>query len=205
MAEFQNKEVYLLYGSQTGNAESIAEEVSAKFAEEGVPNKCMTLSGAKKQPMKDLASAMLIICSTTGNGDAPENADSWWRSIKLRSAAKDMFQDVPFCVLGLGDTNYDKFCHMGKVIDKRMEELGGKRILDLHCADEGTGELESTVETWKEAISKVVQRLSEGAAFGSEEGCAEAKPEAAEDMDTTAGAVEAAEAVAKMAIGTSAD
>jgi sulfite reductase (NADPH) flavoprotein alpha-component len=80
--------VYLLYGSQTGNAESIAEEVSAKFAEEGVPNKCMTLSGAKKQPMKDLASAMLIICSTTGNGDAPENADSWWRSIKLRSAVR---------------------------------------------------------------------------------------------------------------------
>jgi hypothetical protein len=87
--------------------------------------------------------------------------------------AKDTFQDLPFSVLGLGDTNYDKYCHMGKSIDKRLEELGasllyvciiiivtiilhihtnnaytydtpilgGKRILDLHCADEGTGEL----------------------------------------------------------------
>eukprot|EP00601_Ochromonadales_sp_CCMP2298_P000909 CAMPEP_0173173904 /NCGR_PEP_ID=MMETSP1141-20130122/3074_1 /TAXON_ID=483371 /ORGANISM="non described non described, Strain CCMP2298" /LENGTH=757 /DNA_ID=CAMNT_0014096005 /DNA_START=86 /DNA_END=2357 /DNA_ORIENTATION=+ len=177
MAEFQNKEVYLLYGSQTGNAESIAEEVSAKFAEEGVPNKCMTLSGAKKQPMKDLASAMLIICSTTGNGDAPENADSWWRSIKLRSAAKDMFQDVPFCVLGLGDTNYDKFCHMGKVIDKRMEELGGKRILDLHCADEGTGELEVTVEAWKEAVTVAVKKTLTEAEASNQRSVEEEKEE----------------------------
>ena len=41
---------------------------------------------------------------------------------------------------------------MGKLIDKRLGELGGKRLLDLECADEGTGGLEVTVENWKEVL-----------------------------------------------------
>ncbi len=61
-------------------------------------------------------------------------------------------------MLGLGDTNYDKFCHMGKVIDKRFEELGGKRMLELHCADEATG-LEETVEAWKLLIEAKVKEV----------------------------------------------
>lgn len=67
--------------------------------------------------------------------------------VKLRSAPKDMFADTPYCVLALGDTNYDKFCHMGKNIDKRLSELGGTRKLDLFCADEATN-MEEVVEAW---------------------------------------------------------
>ena len=36
---------------------------------------------------------------------------------------------------------------MGKAIDKRLAELGGKRILKLGTADEAIG-LEEQVETW---------------------------------------------------------
>jgi sulfite reductase alpha subunit-like flavoprotein len=69
-----------------------------------------------------------------------------------------MFSGVQFCVLGLGDTNYDKFCHMGKSINKRMGELGGERILDLHCADEATG-LEETIEAWKLKVIETIVKL----------------------------------------------
>jgi sulfite reductase alpha subunit-like flavoprotein len=47
---------------------------------------------------------------------------------------------------------------MGKVIDKRFEELGGKRMLELHCADEATG-LEETVEAWKLLIEAKVKEV----------------------------------------------
>lgn len=63
-------------------------------------------------------------------------------------------------MLGLGDTNYDKFCYMGKAIDKRLNELGGTRVLELACADEGTGSMEETVEAWKSQVFEVAKSCS---------------------------------------------
>lgn len=130
--------IYILYGSQTGNAESIAKDLHAKCAECGIDTRVESLNTVKKADFVAEASFLAIVVSTTGNGDAPENADGWWRAVKLRSCSKEKFQDVPFSVLGLGDTNYDKFCYMGKSIDKRLMELGASRAVDLHCADEAT-------------------------------------------------------------------
>ena len=67
-----------------------------------------------------------------------------------------MFEGIPYTVLGLGDTNYDKFCFMGKAIDKRLNELGGKRMIDVYCADEATN-LEEVVEAWKIAAMDLVK------------------------------------------------
>lgn len=162
----------MLYGSQTGNAESLATDLSERLNERGVSNQCMNLNEAKTLSLKDSRSLLIILCSTTGNGDAPENADSWWRSVKLRSAVSNvllyrsvcvsnyslhmlqdttMFRGVSYSILGLGDTNYDKFCYMGKAIDKRLGELGGQRALAPYFADEGTG-MEEMVEAWKAAV-----------------------------------------------------
>jgi sulfite reductase alpha subunit-like flavoprotein len=67
-----------------------------------------------------------------------------------------MFEGIPYTVLGLGDTNYDKFCFMGKAIDKRLNELGGKRLIDVYCADEATN-LEEVIEAWKIAVMDLVK------------------------------------------------
>ena len=67
-----------------------------------------------------------------------------------------MFEGIPYTVLGLGDTNYDKFCFMGKAIDKRLNELGGKRLIEVYCADEATN-LEEVVEAWKIAVMDLVK------------------------------------------------
>lgn len=174
--DFHCRNIYILYGSQTGNAESLAVELSEKLLEADIKSQCLALNAVKKVDLKTVASFLVVICSTTGNGDAPENADGWWRSIKLRSAvsefhrlifyslcdcallflqAKDLFADLPYSVLALGDTNYDKYCYMGKAIDKRLAELGGERTLEIHCGDEGTG-MEETVEAWKSKVYEVV-------------------------------------------------
>jgi len=56
-----------------------------------------------------------------------------------------------FAVLGLGDTNYDKFCYMGKSMDTRLGEVGGRRVCKVGMADEAMGS-EGTVEPWIDAL-----------------------------------------------------
>lgn len=60
-------------------------------------------------PPLERARLAVILCSTTGNGDAPENAEKFWRFIKRRTQPKDLFSSLTYVVLGFGDTNYDKF------------------------------------------------------------------------------------------------
>jgi len=105
---------------------------------------------------------ILIVSSTTGNGEAPENASRFVRYIKRKTTAPTMpFRHVAYAVLGLGDTNYDQFCNTAKIIDKKINELGGMRAKTVACADEGTG-LEETVDPWVDTIFDILIKRCRG-------------------------------------------
>lgn len=151
--------VYVAYGSRTGNSEFIAKEFADMLSSEGISNKCMALNSIRKVAVKNTAAMLIIVIATTGNGESPENSDEWWRWISLRSTAKDLFEGIPFAVLGLGDGKHKKFgtyCRMGKLVNKRLAELGGERCLDLCCADESNG-MEETIESWNTAMCATVK------------------------------------------------
>merc|ERR1712003_489856 len=100
---------------------------------------------------------VIVVTSTTGNGDAPENIGRFIRFTKRKEeVAKQPFKHVCYAVLALGDTNYDQFCQMGKVVDKKMKELGAISAKKLACADEATG-LEDVVEPWTATVLKDLQ------------------------------------------------
>jgi sulfite reductase alpha subunit-like flavoprotein len=81
----------IVYGSQTGNGESIAKDLGELFKEKGIDNEVMTLNNFKSYPSPSNGQTyfLVVICSTTGNGDCPENGDAWWRGVKLRSAVSN--------------------------------------------------------------------------------------------------------------------
>ena len=170
--------LYILYGSATGNAEHIAKDLTSTY-ESYLKNPsflgyftsvtCCDLNSYKKKCLDTwitppnesnptIKHGIIIICSTTGNADAPENADRFIRWMKRKSTTpSNSFDKCAYAVLGLGDSNYDVFCAMGKVIDKRIHELGGTRALKVACADEATG-LEDVVEPW---VGCVIGKLAE--------------------------------------------
>ena len=105
---------------------------------------------------------ILLVTSTTGNGDAPENASRFVRYLKRKSTVEQQpFQYCAFAVLGLGDTNYDQFCETGKVVDRKMAELGGLRATKLAMADEATG-LEDVVEPWTNTVLNAITNACRG-------------------------------------------
>jgi sulfite reductase alpha subunit-like flavoprotein len=80
------KDILILYGSQTGNSEDIAKDLHERCQKCSISSVCQQLNTMKKVDLKERAKFIVVVCSTTGNGDVPENADGWWRSIKLRAA-----------------------------------------------------------------------------------------------------------------------
>ena len=143
-----------MYGSQTGVAESIAKGLHEKIVLANTSGSLETVivecNRYKRTGLKNGIfdeKRVVIVCSTTGNADAPDNCERFWRYIKRRSHPADLFKGLEYCVLGLGDTNYDKFCYMGEMIDKRLSELGARRFYHLGRADDAVG-LDSVVEPW---------------------------------------------------------
>ena len=69
---------------------------------------------------------LLIVASTHGEGEPPDNAIGFHEFLHGKRAPK--LDDLTFLYLSLGDSSYEFFCQTGKDFDKRLEELGGKRI-----------------------------------------------------------------------------
>uniref|UniRef100_A0A7S2SIT6 Methionine synthase reductase n=1 Tax=Rhizochromulina marina TaxID=1034831 RepID=A0A7S2SIT6_9STRA len=156
------KPVLIGYGSQTGNAKSIAQSIFETCQARGMDCTLSALNDFKKwkHGLADLELAVLVV-STTGNGDAPDNCDRFRSFVKRKSHPEGMLEHLRYTVLALGDTNYDKFCAMGKFFDTRFKDLGAKPFLALGCADEATG-LEDVVEPWCAALHEKLEVVLSG-------------------------------------------
>jgi sulfite reductase (NADPH) flavoprotein alpha-component len=120
-----SKEVTILYGSQTGNAQGLAENAGKTLEGCGFQVTVSSMSDFKPNNLKKVQN-LLIIVSTHGEGDPPDNALSFHEFLHGRRAPK--LDDLRFSVLSLGDSSYEFFCQTGKEFDQRLEELGGTRL-----------------------------------------------------------------------------
>lgn len=119
------KEVTVLFGSQTGNSHRLAKSMTKKLEEQGIQVTLSSMSDFKPNSLKKVQN-LLILVSTHGEGDAPDNAISFYEFLHSKRAPQ--LEGLQYSVLALGDTSYEFYCQTGKDFDKRLEELGGKRI-----------------------------------------------------------------------------
>lgn len=119
------QELTILYGSQTGNGQALAEELSRNLEADGLHVTHTSMSDFKTNSLKKLENLLLIV-STHGEGDPPDNALPFYEFLLGNRAPK--LENLNYSVLSLGDSSYEFFCHTGKELDERLLELGAKQL-----------------------------------------------------------------------------
>ncbi|MGJ0429393.1 sulfite reductase subunit alpha [Methylobacter sp.] len=147
--------INILYGSQTGNAESIAHDAANVAKTHGLKPLIKSMDEIEIDQLASME-YLLIVTSTYGEGEMPDNAQMLWQAVSTDSAPA--LNNMKFSVLALGDTSYDLFCKAGIDWDRRLAELGATRIYDRTDCDV---DFEEPASNW---ISAVIPHMAEGAA-----------------------------------------
>ncbi|MEC1009162.1 assimilatory sulfite reductase (NADPH) flavoprotein subunit [Bacillus altitudinis] len=171
-----SKDVTVLYGSQTGNSEGLAKKTAQHLEEKGFQVTLSSMSDFKPNNLKKINN-LLVIVSTHGEGDPPDNALSFHEYVHGRRAPK--LDHLSFSVLSLGDSSYEFFCQTGKEFDERFEELGGTRLFDRVDCDLDYD------EPFSEWLQGVASSLSEGEAVSLPQESAGANNQAVSEYSRT--------------------
>ncbi|XP_041753477.1 NADPH-dependent diflavin oxidoreductase 1 isoform X1 [Coregonus clupeaformis] len=125
----------ILYGSQTGTAQDTAERIGRQAQRRRMQVKAEALDSYN---VANLISESLVVfvCSTTGQGDPPDNMKNFWRFVFRKSLPAGSLCRLDCAVLGLGDSSYPKFNFVAKKLHKRLMQLGASVLLPVGLADD---------------------------------------------------------------------
>ncbi|WKX93201.1 hypothetical protein Q1695_010891 [Nippostrongylus brasiliensis] len=140
-----------LYGSHTGQAESISQQIKERAEIIGLKPRRYTLDENEKEFHIEKETLAVIVVSSTGDGDPPENASRFIRRISRKSLEPNFLENLDYALLGLGDSNYSTFQGVPKKVDKQLRYLGATAIVEPGFADDQVG-LELIVEPWIDSL-----------------------------------------------------
>ncbi len=143
----------ILFGSQTGTAEGLAKRLAKESEKRGFAPRVLPLNDYEQANLAQGGKA-IIISSTWGDGEPPDNAVNFWSW--LNSDAAPRLENLHFAVLGLGDKNYSDFCGASKKFDERLAALGAQRLVPRGECDV---DYEAAANEW---INRCWEKLAAG-------------------------------------------
>jgi MioC protein len=138
----------LLIGTMTGTAQLVAQELELAWDDGEIQVDALLMEKVDASIFaRD--GIFLIVTSTYGQGDVPDNAKALYEELK---AKRPDLSRVRYGLFGLGDRTYaETFNFGGKRFDELLQELGAQRIGERvqHDASSGVLPEEMAVE-WGE-------------------------------------------------------
>lgn len=132
----------VLYGTESGNSELIAEDLGAKLRETSSDVEVHDLQNFDPNDL-NADTFYLVVCSTHGEGDLPNTAIPFAEAF---DAALPDLTGVRYAMFGLGDTFYeDTYSQGSEHIDRRFAQQGAERVGEYGRHDASSWDLPSDV------------------------------------------------------------
>ncbi|OWA37647.1 assimilatory sulfite reductase (NADPH) flavoprotein subunit [Saccharibacillus sp. O16] len=156
------REATILFGSQTGNGSSLAKKLAKRLEELQIKTETLSMADFKPANLKKLEN-LLIVVSTHGEGDPPDNAIAFHEFLYSKRAPK--LEQLNYSVLALGDTSYEFFCQTGKDFDSRLAELGASRLADRVDCDV---DFDESANEWMKTVAEALSASPSAAASAAD-------------------------------------
>ena len=133
----------ILYATQTGNAEEVAQNLSSLAKNKGFTVNINEMNYYTMEQFRKLKN-VAIVTSTYGEGEVPEMGIEFWKDLE---SSTTKIRNLKYGLIALGDRSHDIFCGAGKAISKKLDELNGKKIIEnLECDGDTEGTQEWSVK-----------------------------------------------------------
>lgn len=123
----------VVYASQTGFAQQLAEQTFASLQSAGHATALLSLRAVGLDTLQR-SQRILFVVSTTGEGDAPDPAAGFVRTVLGHSVT---LANLRYAILALGDREYDNFCAFGHRLDTWLRHQGAHPLFDVVEVDNG--------------------------------------------------------------------
>lgn len=123
-------ELLIAYASQGGQAQQLAERSCTQLLASGMQARCLALNQLGDSKLAKLERLLLVV-STYGDGEAPDNAARFERALLSQHALPQLH----FAILALGDSSYPQFCAFGQRLQQRLHALKAQPLFDLLNVD----------------------------------------------------------------------
>ena len=145
-----DRSLAIFFGSQTGNAAGLAEKTAKLAVAYGLEPTVIDMDGYDQSKFAS-HKRILIITSTWGEGEMPDNAEELWNAT---SASNPSLSGVHYSVCAIGDSSYDEFCKAGEDWDEKFAALGATRIVTMKLCDVDFD------EPWSQWVAEVLPRIA---------------------------------------------
>ncbi|CVK97213.1 NADPH reductase TAH18 [Fusarium proliferatum] len=130
-----DRSVLVLYGSETGNAQDMAEELGRICQRLHFESRVEELDAVDLNALLQ-PDFVLFVISTTGQGDMPHNSLVFWKRLLRKKLPPGCLASVKYTTFGLGDSTYVKFNWAARKLNRRLDQLGATTFFDPFEADE---------------------------------------------------------------------
>ncbi|KIJ64288.1 hypothetical protein HYDPIDRAFT_133001 [Hydnomerulius pinastri MD-312] len=122
-----SRDILILFATETGTAQETADRIARECRRGHF--QCRVQNMETYSPEELISEHLVIfVVATTGSGTEPRAMTPLWTLLLRSDLPEDLFEDLDFCVFGLGDTAYEKFCWPAKKLSRRLTSLGGREI-----------------------------------------------------------------------------